>query len=90
MHEIEQVKSKGKMKQIREGEESCSVFISYSHDSIDHSEKVLNLSDSLMKDGIYCILDQYETAPKEGWVKWMTRHTEESDFNTASLRDDYY
>ena len=49
--------------------ESPTVFISYSHDSQEHADRVLDFSDKLVKDGIDCILDQYETAPAVGWTR---------------------
>ena len=48
-----------------------TVFISYSHDSAEHADHVLALADRLRQDGIDCTIDQYETAPAEGWPKWM-------------------
>lgn len=39
------------------------VFISYSHDSPEHADRVLVLADRLVGDGIDCILDQYEESP---------------------------
>lgn len=56
------------------------LFISYSHDSEQHKERVLELADRLRHDGIDCQLDQYEMSPKEGWPRWMMRQLEESDF----------
>src|SRR5436305_14829781 len=56
------------------------VFISYSWDSPEHLDRVLELSDRLRADGIDCILDQYEVAPPEGWQRWMERQIEEADF----------
>jgi hypothetical protein len=38
-------------------------FISYSHDSPEHADRVLALSDRLRGDGIDCIVDQYEESP---------------------------
>ena len=38
--------------------EPLKVFISYSHDSDEHSERVLRLSDHLRGDGIDCNIDQ--------------------------------
>ncbi len=35
-----------------------TVFISYSHDSQEHADRVLELSDRLRADGIDCILRQ--------------------------------
>ncbi len=56
------------------------VFISYSHDSPAHNDRVLKLSDRLRADGIDCILDQYESSPSEGWPRWMDKQIRESDF----------
>jgi hypothetical protein len=56
------------------------VFISYSHDSPEHAERVLALSDKLRQDGIDCHIDQYEISPPEGWPRWMINHIEWADF----------
>jgi hypothetical protein len=56
------------------------VFISYSHDSQEHAELVLALSDRLRDDGIDCLLDQYEVSPPEGWPLWMDRQIHEANF----------
>ena len=56
------------------------VFISYSHDSQDHMERVLDLSDRLRDTGIDSNIDQYETSPPEGWPRWMANQIEEADF----------
>jgi len=36
------------------------VFISYSHDSPEHAERVLQLADRLRPDGVNAVLDRYE------------------------------
>jgi hypothetical protein len=51
---------------------SVRVFISYSHDSVEHRSQVLAVSNRLRNDGIDCHLDQYEQFPAEGWPRWMT------------------
>ncbi|MBI4641535.1 MAG: tetratricopeptide repeat protein, partial [Candidatus Tectomicrobia bacterium] len=56
------------------------VFISYSHDSPQHMNRVLDLSNRLRADGIDCHIDQYETSPPEGWPRWMINQIEEADF----------
>jgi TIR domain len=56
------------------------VFISYSHDSDDHADRVLALADRLRAEGIDVALDQYEISPPEGWPSWMDRQVRESDF----------
>lgn len=53
--------------------ESTKVFISYTHDSPEHMDRVLELSDRLRAEGVDCHLDQYETSPPEGWPKWTNR-----------------
>jgi hypothetical protein len=45
------------------------VFISYSHDSPEHLDHVLELADRLRTDGIDCHIDQYEESPPEGWPR---------------------
>jgi len=47
------------------------VFISYSHDSSEHKERVLALSERLRVEGLDVQLDQYEKAPPQGWPNWM-------------------
>jgi TIR domain len=56
------------------------VFISYSHDSQSHKQRVLELADSLRADGVDASLDQYESGPPEGWRRWAERLIRESDY----------
>ena len=57
------------------------VFISYSHDSPEHADRVLALADRLRQDGIDSILDQYILgSPDEGWPRWMDRQVRDADF----------
>jgi tetratricopeptide (TPR) repeat protein len=66
------------------------VFISYSHDSEEHKDRVLALSDRLCADGIDCIIDQYyETSPPEGWPRWCDRKIEEADFVLVVCTETY-
>jgi tetratricopeptide (TPR) repeat protein len=57
-----------------------SVFISYSHDSPEHEDRVLELSDRLRADGIEATIDQYQTAPPQGWPLWMEKEIRDSQF----------
>ncbi len=41
------------------GATAGKLFISYSHDSEKHADRVLALADQLIDDGIDCVLDQY-------------------------------
>lgn len=56
------------------------VFISYTHDSLPHKTRVLELSERLRADGVDCNIDQYEVSPPEGWPTWMRRQIKQSDF----------
>ncbi len=56
------------------------VFISYSHDSEAHAERVRGLADRLRADGIDGVIDQYEPAPPQGWPLWMEQQLEAADF----------
>jgi len=48
------------------------VFISYSHDSTEHTKAVLALAQRLRQDGVDAWIDQYENGtPEEGWPRWM-------------------
>ena len=57
-----------------------SVFISYSHDSPEHRERVLVLSDRLRSHGVDANLDQYVESPPKGWQLWMEDEIEAADF----------
>jgi tetratricopeptide (TPR) repeat protein len=60
---------------------SVKVFISYSHDSKDHKDRILALSDQLRYDGIDCWIDQFENnTPEIGWSQWMQKKISESHF----------
>jgi len=56
------------------------VFVSYSHDSPGHMDRVLALCDRLRHDGVDTELDQYESAPPAGWPRWTQRQIETTDF----------
>jgi hypothetical protein len=56
------------------------VFISYSHDSNVHVDRVLALADQLRGQGIDVRLDQYVVHPPEGWLRWMQRQLEDASF----------
>lgn len=70
-------------------EKSIRVFISYSHDSNDHADRVLTLADRLRAEGVEVAMDQYEVSPPEGWPSWMERQVRESDFVLVVCTDVY-
>jgi predicted acylesterase/phospholipase RssA len=61
----EQAKSTGSLTAIPR------VFISYSHDSREHQERVLAFANQLRSDGVDAWIDQYVQDPDEGWIHWM-------------------
>jgi tetratricopeptide (TPR) repeat protein len=67
-----------------------AVFISYSQDSQEHKTRVLDLSRRLRKDGVGCVLDQYEESPPEGWPRWTERHIHNADFVLLVCTETYY
>jgi hypothetical protein len=57
-----------------------TVFITYSHDSEEHSSQVAGLAKRLRADGFHVVLDQdLQSTPAEGWPKWMDRQLQEAD-----------
>jgi nucleoside phosphorylase len=68
---------------------SPKVFISYSHDSQEHKDRVLELADRLREDGIDCTIDQYEESPSEGWQRWMLNRVEEATFVLVACTEQY-
>ncbi len=67
------------------------VFISYSHDSPAHADRVLALASRLRGDGVEAILDQFEEfGPPEGWPRWMSKHLRDVDFAVMVCTVRYY
>ncbi len=65
------------------------VFISYSHDSPEHSDRVLTLADRLRLEGIDAQIDQYEEAPPGGWQLRMEDELEAADFILVIATETY-
>jgi hypothetical protein len=66
------------------------VLISYSHDSPEHAQRVLELANRLRADGIDCTIDQYLVVPEEGWPLWMERQIRDSNFVLIVCTETYY
>src|SRR5258708_825456 len=64
-------------------------FISYSHDSPEHMERVLEFADRLRNDGVDATIDRYEASPREGWPAWMANQIRNSDFVIAVCTQTY-
>lgn len=68
-----------------------NVFISYSHDSEQHRQQVLDLADRLNRDSINCELDQYVNgSPEQGWPMWMEQQLEEAEFVLLVCTETYF
>jgi tetratricopeptide (TPR) repeat protein len=65
------------------------VFLSYSHDSPEHADRVLALADRLTADGVEVFFDQYVRAPAEAWPAWMEDHLEKADFVALVCTETY-
>jgi hypothetical protein len=55
------------------------VFVSYSHDTVEHQERVLGLADRLRADGVDAEIDQYNASPLEGWPLWCEQQIDAAD-----------
>src|SRR5271165_394583 len=55
------------------------VFISYSHDSLQHQQRVVALANQLRDDGVEAWIDQYIHDPDEGWIRWMRSQVKQAD-----------
>ena len=66
------------------------VFISYSHDSLEHARRVLGLAGRLREDGIDAQLDQYVSGtPERGWIRWTEFQLDSSDFVLVICTETY-
>ncbi len=65
------------------------VFISYSHDSEAHKQRVLDLADQLIAHGIDVKLDRYVIRPPESWPAWCAAQLEEVDFVLMICTQEY-
>src|ERR1700704_5014776 len=67
------------------------VFVSYSHDSREHGERVLGLAERLRADGFETMIDQYvEGTPPQGWPRWMLNQIDWADYILLICTEVYY
>ena len=59
---------------------SPTAFISYSHETSEHNDRVRDLAIRLRDAGIECVVDLFEESPPEGWSKWCSHQVRECDF----------
>ena len=69
--------------------EHPKVFISYSHDSSEHKQWVLELSEKLRDKGVNAILDQWDLSPGDDRTLFMERGVKESDRVLVICTDSY-
>jgi len=65
------------------------VFISYSHESPEHLNRVLAFSNRLRKEGVDCYIDQYEQWPAEGWPTWCDKQIDRAEFVLVACTQAY-
>jgi tetratricopeptide (TPR) repeat protein len=67
------------------------VFISYSHDSRDHIDRVIELAQQLRRDGIDAELDQFHQHELLHWPRWCEEQMrpENSDFVLCICTEEY-
>lgn len=65
------------------------VFISYSHDSKEHKQWVLDLATRLRNSGVDATLDQWELKPGDDLPHFMEQHLSISDFVLMICTDRY-
>ena len=67
------------------------IFISYTHDSKEHRDRVLALAERLRTDGLFSMIDRYINGhPEEGWLSWMERQISQANFVLIVCSPTYY
>ncbi|AGM07148.1 caspase, EACC1-associated type [Amycolatopsis keratiniphila] len=56
------------------------VFITYSHDSIEHRDSVRQFADLLLLNGVDVGLDQWVQDGRQDWTKWTIEQVAKADF----------
>lgn len=65
------------------------VFVSYSHDSAEHKEWVLNFATTLRLRGVDVVLDQWDLKPGGDLPYFMESHLDSSDFILMVCTENY-
>lgn len=65
------------------------VFISYSHDSQEHKQWILELATRLRNHGVDAIIDQWELRPGDDLPHFMETHLASSDYVVMVCTDKY-
>ena len=69
--------------------EHPKVFISYSHDSPEHKQWVLELGTKLVKKGVDTILDQWDLTPGDNFTQFMEVGVRDLDWVLVICTDNY-
>ena len=69
--------------------EHPKVFISYSHDSPEHKQWVLELGTKLVQNGVDVVLDRWDLTPGDDRTLFMERGVKESDRVLVICTDSY-
>ena len=70
--------------------ELVRVFISYSHDSIEHRQNVSDFAQQLRRAGIDAMVDHFvESEPPLSWPLWMNKQIDESEFVLVVVTEIY-
>ncbi len=74
-----------------ENQRTPRVFISYSHDSAEHCDRVLMLAQQFRRDGIDAELDQFHQDELKHWPRWCEERLrpENSDFVLCICTPEY-
>lgn len=81
--DLEQLESPGIGQPVR-------VFISYSHDSLEHRANILDLTQELRRAGIDAQIDQFiESSPPLSWPLWMNEQIDQSNFVLVVVTETY-
>ena len=66
-------------------------FISYSHDSEEHKDRVLDLAEYLRENGVDVSIDRYvESKPLRSFPLWMDKEIATSDFVLIVATENYF
>lgn len=69
-----------------------TVFISYSHDTDSHRDRVRELAERLRRDGVVVVIDRDKLpgGPNEGWPTWSEAQVKECDQVLVACTERYY
>ncbi|MGW6138962.1 TIR domain-containing protein [Streptomyces sp. NPDC055140] len=66
------------------------VFVSYSHDSDEHRQRVLDLIQALRRNGVDAWADFFvESTPPANWPVWMQNQVEDADYVLTVVTETY-